>query len=165
MNCPAGMSCGCYIKSGLGANKRAFVAAGATREFLASAMMETEAMTTDYTYGDGKSGDAWNGGATKQNWGMMRQCHATWNSLGPNDYNTGAAMNSNRALDVTIYKECRARFAGNLWFAGHRNGATGLANPNTPDIDRFIQGYQWTYDQIANHLDDDVRFWVSIPAI
>ena len=122
-------------------------------------------MTTTYAYGDGKTGDAWNGGACKQNWGMMRVCHPAWNALGPNDYNTGAAVNSNRTLDVTVYNECRAYYAGNLWFAGHRNGATGLANPNTQDINNFIAGYNWTYTNIFNHLDDDVRFWVSLPAI
>jgi hypothetical protein len=29
---------------------------------------------TDYTYGDGKSGDAANFGIMKQNWGMLRVC-------------------------------------------------------------------------------------------
>jgi hypothetical protein len=75
-----------------------------------------------------------------------------------------AAMNSNKSLDVQVYYECR-NYYGNNWFAGHRNGSSGLANPNTQDIQNFIEGYNWTYNNIADHLSDDVRFWVSIPAI
>lgn len=165
LSCPNGMSCGCYQVSGLGENKRAYVNAGAGRSFIASAMMETEAMTTNYTYGDGKSGDAFNAGAAKQNWGMMRQCHADWKNLGAGDYNQGAVLNSNRSLDVQVYNECRNYFGTQTFFAGHRNGATGLANPNTTDINNFIAAYNWTYDNVADHLTDDVRFWVSVPAI
>ena len=165
LSCPSGMQCGCYTVAGLGANKRAYASAGAGRSFIASAMMETEKMTTNYTYGDGKTGDAFNGGAAKQNWGMMRQCHAAWKNLGASSYNTGAQLNSNKSLDVQVYNECRSYFGTQKFFAGHRNGASGLANPNTADINRFIAGYNWTYNNIANHLTDDVRFWVSIPAI
>jgi len=127
--------------------------------------METELMSTDYTYGDGKNRDSFNSGACKQNWGMERQCHPAWRNLGPDNYDTGAAMNSNRALDVQVYNECKQFFGVARWFAGHRNGQSGLDNPNTPDIARFREGWQWTFDNIANHLEDDVRFWVSIPAI
>ena len=158
------MSCGCYSVSGLGSNKQAYLNAGADRRFLASAMMETEKMDTNYTYGDNKSGDAFNAGATKQNWGMTRNCHSSWNNLGSNDYSTSAAMNSNRSLDVQVYHECRSYY-GNNWFAGHRNGSSGLSNPNTQDIYNFKAGYDWTYNQLQGHETDDIRFWVSIPAI
>lgn len=49
---------------------------------MASAMVETENLKADYTLGDGKTGDAFNAGRCKQNWYMVRQCHAAWNSLG-----------------------------------------------------------------------------------
>lgn len=164
LNCPSGMNCGCYTVSGLGANKQAYRNAGADRRFLASAMMETELMDTNYAYGDNKTGDAFNAGATKQNWGMMRQCHSEWRSYGANDYAVSGAMNNNRSLDVQIYNECH-NYYGNQWFAGHRNGSSGLANPNTQDINNFRAGYEWTYNQLAGHECDDVRFWVDIPAI
>ena len=164
LNCPSGMNCGCYTVSGLGANKQAYLNAGADRRFLASAMMETERMDTNYAYGDNKTGDAFNAGATKQNWGMMRQCHAEWRGYSANDYAVSAAMNSSRSLDVQVYNECR-NYYGNQWFAGHRNGSSGLANPNTQDINNFRTGYEWTYNQLAGHECDDVRFWVDIPAI
>lgn len=164
LNCPSGMSCGCYTVSGLGANKQAYRNAGADRRFLASAMMETERLDTNYAYGDNKTGDAFNAGATKQNWGMMRQCHPEWRGYGANDYAVSGAMNSSRSLDVQVYNECR-NYYGNQWFAGHRNGSSGLANPNTQDINNFRAGYEWTYNQLAGHECDDVRFWVDIPAI
>ena len=164
LSCPSGMSCGCYTVSGLGANKQAYVNAGADRRFLASAMMETEKMDTNYAYGDNKTGDAFNAGATKQNWGMMRQCHSEWRGYSANDYAVSGAMNNSRSLDVQVYNECR-NYYGNQWFAGHRNGASGLVNPNTQDINNFRAGYEWTYNQLAGHECDDVRFWVNIPAI
>ncbi len=164
LSCPSGMSCGCYLVSGLGANKQAYKNAGANRSFLASAMMETERMDTNYAYGDNKSGDAFNAGAAKQNWGMMRQCRPAWRSYGSNDYAVSAAMNSNRSLDVQVYNECRSYY-GDQWFAGHRNGSSGLSNPYTQDINNFRAGYNWTYNQLSGHECDDVRFWVNIPAI
>jgi hypothetical protein len=150
---------------GLGANKAALRAAGATQYMIASAMMETETMdASDYPYGDGKTNDSFNAGVCKQNWGMIRECHAAWSSLGPSSYATAAAMNTDLALDVQVYSECRSHF-GDLWWAGHRNGAAGLDNPNTTDIQNFKTAMDWTNAQIASHLCDDVRFWVDVPAI
>jgi hypothetical protein len=164
LSCPGGMSCGCYTVSGLGSNKQAYINAGANRSFLASAMMETEQMNTNYAYGDNKTGDAFNAGACKQNWYMMRHCHSAWNNLGSGDYNTGAALNNNRSLDNQVYQECR-NYYGSNWWAGHRGGESGLNNPNCCGIPEFKAGYDWTYNQIGNHMTDDVRFWVDIYAI
>lgn len=164
LRCPTGIKCGCYTVRGLGANKRAYREAGADQSFLASAMMETSRMDTNYPYGDRKTRDAFNAGATKQNWGMMRQCYTPWKGNGPYDYALSAEMNYNRQLDVEVYKSCRSHF-GDRWIAGHRNGSTGLNNPYTRDIRNFRRGYEWTYKQIANHQCDDVRFWVQIPEI
>ncbi|WP_246434611.1 carbohydrate-binding domain-containing protein [Teredinibacter haidensis] len=162
--CPSGMNCGCYTVSGLGANKQAYQDSGADRSFLASAMMETEVMDTNYAYGDNKTGDSFNAGAAKQNWGMMRQCHSSWTGYSSGDYSVSDQMNSSRGLDVQVYYECRNYF-GDSWFAGHRNGSSGLSNPNTTDINNFRSGYNWTYNQLSGHECDDVRFWVDIPAI
>jgi hypothetical protein len=140
-------------------------AAGATQYMLASAMMETEMMdATTYADGDNKTGDSWNGGVCKQNWGMMRKCHPAWQSLTANDYASARPMNTNRSLDVTVYNECRA-FYGTSWWAGQRNGSSGLANPNTPDIQRFKLAEDWTNTMVACHLTDDIRFWANVPAI
>ena len=164
ISCPPGMECGCYTTSGLGNNKKAYKDAGADRGFLASAMMETEKMDANYAYGDNKTHDSFNAGATKQNWGMMRQCHPEWTTKTPNEYSISNVMNNDRSKDVIVYNECKKMF-GDKWFAGHRNGASGLINPNTKDIQMFKQGYDWTYKQLEGHECDDVRFWVNIPAI
>jgi hypothetical protein len=176
LTCPTGASgtitCGCYTVSGLGATKKALLDAGASQMpyFLASAMLETETMlTSSYALGDGKTGDSFNAGVCKQNWGMIRTCHPAWNGLGASSYQTCTAMNgdnaTSRALDVQVYIECRNHY-GNNWWAGHRNGSAGLSNPNTADIQNFKAGMDWTWTQIQNgHTCDDVRFWVNLPAI
>jgi len=176
LTCPTGASgtitCGCYTVSGLGANKKALLDAGASQMpyVLASAMLETETMlTSSYAVGDGKTGDSFNAGVCKQNWGMIRTCHPAWNGLGASSYQTCTAMNgdnaTSRALDVQVYIECR-NYYGNNWWAGHRNGSSGLSNPNTADIQNFKAGMDWSNTQIQNgHLCDDVRFWVNLPAI
>jgi hypothetical protein len=176
LTCPTGangtITCGCYSVSGLGANKKALLDAGASQMtyFLASAMVETETMlTSSYAVGDGKTGDSFNAGVCKQNWGMIRTCHPAWNGLSSSSYTTSMAMNgdnaTSRALDVQVYIECR-NYYGNNWWAGHRNGSSGLSNPNTADIQNFKIGMDWTNTQIQNgHLCDDVRFWVNLPPI
>ncbi|KAJ5317467.1 hypothetical protein N7508_001975 [Penicillium antarcticum] len=49
---------GNYVISGLGARKQQVIGAGGNTHNLAIAMLETDIMTTDYTYGNGKTGDA-----------------------------------------------------------------------------------------------------------
>jgi hypothetical protein len=46
---------GSYTVSGLGARKQAVISAGGNVFDIAIAMLETENMKTDYTYGDGKT--------------------------------------------------------------------------------------------------------------
>jgi len=53
-------------------------------------------------------------------------------------------------------------------FAGHRNGETGLNNPNTADINNYRNSIYWIRDQLAAssaNLTNDTRFWVNVPAI
>jgi hypothetical protein len=165
--CPiSGQSCGCYRFSGLGNAKKALLDAGASQYMIASAMMETENMGTNYPLGDNKTGDSFNAGTCKQNWGMIRMCHPAWNGMTASQYSTSTAMNSDRRLDVTVYDECRAMY-GDRWWAGHRNGSSGLNNPNTQDIRNFKAAMDWTYDKLSsgNHFCDDIRFWANVPAI
>jgi hypothetical protein len=118
--------------SGLGQRKAEILAAGAQDYMLASAMMETDDMMADYTLGDGKTGDPFNAGICKQNWYMIRTCHPEWQNLTADDYMTATAMNSDLALDVQVYDKSRAHF-GDLWWAGHRNGWTGV------NVDRTLR--------------------------
>ena len=67
------LSCGSYTISGLGSRKQQVLGAGASVLDLAVAMLETDTMqTSDYSYGDGKTGDSANFGIFKQNWYMLR---------------------------------------------------------------------------------------------
>lgn len=55
-----------------------------------------------------------------------------------------------------------------MWFAGHRNGATGLSNPNTEDIKFYRESVEWIQSQIdsdAKYKSDDTRFWVDVTPI
>jgi hypothetical protein len=158
------LACGCTWVDGLAERKAVIMGtAGATPYFLASAMMETANLMADYPLGDNKTGDAFNAGIAKQNWGMIRRCHPAWNSQTATQYMTSAAMNSSLALDIQVYTECRNMF-GNDWWSGHRNGYNNLGT-NTQDIQEFKGAMDWTNTQLTGHLTDDVRFWVTIRAI
>jgi hypothetical protein len=165
--CPNTAKCSCYHVEGLGENKKKLTAAGGTRYDMAAAMMETENMSADYIYGDGKTQDAANFGVCKQNWGMIRQAHPAWRNLGPADYRTGEILNTDRALDMTVLHESQEYF-GSLWWAGHRNGSTGLANPDTDDIRNFKAVMDWTDEQLGRdpmYMTNNVRFAVDVGAI
>jgi hypothetical protein len=52
--------------------------------------------------------------------------------------------------------------------AGHRNGVTGLSNPNTDDINRYKSAIGWIQGQIdsnSKYRSDDTRFWVDVTPI
>lgn len=49
-------------------------------------------------------------------------------------YNNAAELNSNLSLDIAERHESQNHYGETAWFAGHRNGQTGLSNPNTQDI-------------------------------
>ncbi|KAF8157173.1 hypothetical protein B0H34DRAFT_490072 [Crassisporium funariophilum] len=161
---------GSYTVSGLGARKQQLLNCGATTLDLAIAMLETDRMSTDYTYGDGKSSDSANFGVFKQNWGMLRQSTARYKGKSAADYNTGAEMNSNLCLDISLRHESQNYFGEGTWFAGHRNGASGLSNPNTQDIQNYKDAVYWIRNQIEYYnggadKTSDVRFWVNVVAI
>ncbi|KAI0401943.1 hypothetical protein F4802DRAFT_600472 [Xylaria palmicola] len=161
---------GQYTVSGLGARKQAILKAGGNTLDLAIAMLETETMTTDYVYGDNKQNDAANFGLFKQNWGMLRVCgnRAGFAGQSQANWNKGAKLNSDVYADVASRWDCQEHYGYDVWFAGHRNGESGLANPHTPDINTYKSAVQWIQGQIdANpaHKSDDTRFWVDVTAI
>jgi hypothetical protein len=155
---------GSYTVSGLGSRKQAILNAGGDVLDVAIAMLETENMQSNYTYGDGKTGDSANFGIFKQNWLMIRTVQYSGKTA--SDYNTGAALNSSLSLDVQVLNKSQSYYGIDKWFAGHRNGETGLNNPNTADINNYKNAVYWIRDQLNNgHLSDDIRFWVDVPAI
>jgi len=159
---------GSYTVSGLGARKQAVTSAGGNALDIAIAMLETENMKSDYTYGDGKSGDAANFGIFKQNWGMIRVVDSQFKSLAASDYQKGAALNSDLKLDVSTLHAAQSYYGIDKWFGGHRNGASGLTNYNTQDIQLYKTAVYWIRDQISSnskYLTDDTRFYYSVHPI
>ncbi|BCS21530.1 glycoside hydrolase family 134 protein [Aspergillus puulaauensis] len=159
---------GNYTVSGLGARKQEITAAGGTSQDLSIAMLETDGMTTDYTYGDGKTGDATNFGIFKQNWMMLRTSTSQFEGLAVADVDQGAVLNSDLAADITARHESEEHYGYTTWCAGHRNGASGLDNPNTDDIATYQSAIEWIQQQIDSneqYLSDDTRFWVDVTAI
>ena len=131
-------------------------------------MLETENMQATYTYGDGKSGDATNFGIFKQNWGMIRESCSQFKGQSASQANNGAALNNNLAADVKCLNESQAYYGLDRWFAGHRNGSSGLSNPNTADINQYKTGVLWIRSQIdsaPSGRTDDTRWWADIVAI
>ncbi|KAJ5492452.1 hypothetical protein N7453_010549 [Penicillium expansum] len=165
---------GHYTVSGLGAHKKAILNAGGNTLDIAIAMLRfnrSEDMNTGhYPYGDAKTYDAANFGLFKQNWGLLRVCASRYGFVGKSEsqWNDGAILNSNVYADVASRWDCQNYYGYDKWFAGHRNGASGLNNPYTQDIQNYKSAVQWIQKQIDSNNDykyDDTRFWVDVVAI
>jgi hypothetical protein len=158
---------GSYSISGLGNRKKELTACGANSLDMAIAMLETNNMrTSDYPYGDNKQSDSANFGIFKQNWGMLRGSTSRYRGKLASDYNIGAELNNNLCLDIQLRHESQNYYGESLWMAGHRNGATGLSNPNTQDIQNYKDAIYWIRSQLTGTaLTNDVRYWVEVPPI
>ncbi|KAL4997993.1 hypothetical protein BDV10DRAFT_185610 [Aspergillus recurvatus] len=154
--------------TGLGARKQAVLDAGGNTRDLAIAMLETTTMTTDYTYGDGKTGDSTNFGIFKQNWYMLRHSASDFLGQTVDQVDNGAILNSDLGKDVQARHEGEEKYGYETWFAGHRNGESGVQNPGTDDIKAYIDAVAWIQQQIESdkkYQSDDTRFWVNVHAI
>ena len=88
--------------------------------------------------------------------------------------------------DVAARADCFSYYGEQKWYAGHRNGASGLANPNTDDINSkspswrcedlttahprsaYKNAIYWIRTQIesdSRYRTDDTRFWVDVTPI
>ena len=77
-------------------------------------------------------------------------------------------LNSNLSADITCRHQSQSYYGEATWFAGHRNGASGLANPNTADIQAYRDAVYWIRSQLeasSANLSSDTRFWVNVGAI
>ncbi|KAE8382474.1 hypothetical protein BDV26DRAFT_278037 [Aspergillus bertholletiae] len=154
--------------SGLGSRKQQVTGAGGSTMDLAIAMLETKNMGTDYPYGDGKTGDSTNFGIFKQNWYMLRNSASEFLGQSVADVSNGAILNSDLGKDIKARHDGENKFGFDVWFAGHRNGQSGVENPNTDDIKRYRDAVQWIKSQIESdkkYESDDTRFWVDVTAI
>ena len=173
LTCPTAngttMSCGSYTISGLGSRKQQVLNAGTSVLDLAVAMLETDTMqASSYAYGDGKTGDSANFGIFKQNWYMLRTSCSYFSGQTTSQYNNGAVLNSNLSEDVSCINQGQSHYGLTLWFAGQRDGQSGLSNPNQSVITEYQVAVEWIASQLnssSSNLSNDTRFWVSVPAI
>ncbi|MEV0845704.1 hypothetical protein AB0J21_07420 [Streptomyces sp. NPDC049954] len=167
-DCPAGLPCGSYAVDGLGARKSEVRGAGASTLDLAIAMLESDRMSSDYAYGDNKTGDAANFGIFKQNWLMLHDGCGRFSGQDAGRYDNGAVLNSDLGADLTCLHESQAHYGIDTWFAGHRNGSSGIENPGTQDIANYRNAVYWIRDQIEADpaaLGNDTRYWVDVTPI
>lgn len=125
-------------------------------------------MKTDYTYGDGKTGDSTNFGVFKQNWFMIRTSCSTFSGQTASDVSNGAVLNSDLTSDVDCRQQSQAYYGEDKWFGGHRNGQSGIENPNTDDINTYKNAVLWIQQQIESddkYLTDDTRFYNYVKPI
>ncbi|GKZ98009.1 hypothetical protein AnigIFM59636_001833 [Aspergillus niger] len=125
-------------------------------------------MTTDYTYGDGRSGDATNFGIFKQRWMMLRTSASEFLGETTEQVDDGVILNTDLDTVVKARHDSEEYYGLDKWCAGHRNGASGLANPNTSDIAGYKSAIQWIQQQIESdkvYQKDDTRFWVQVQPI
>lgn len=160
---------GTYTVPSLGARKREILNAGGGSWDIAIAMLESEHLSTDYIYGDGKSGDSANFGIFKQNFFMLRTSTSQFKKYNSaSSYNEGNVLNWNLAQDIKARHESQKFYGAEIWFAGHRNGESGIHNPFTQDITDYKNGVNWIHSQLTSnekYLTDDTRFWIDVVPI
>ncbi|EAW23603.1 glycoside hydrolase family 134 protein [Aspergillus fischeri NRRL 181] len=159
---------GSYTIPGLGQRKQALLKAGGNTMDMAIAMQESDHMKADYVYGDGKSGDATNFGIFKQNWMMLRTSAHDFKGQSENEVSNGAVLNHDLEKDIKARHDSEEHYGFDTWVAGHRNGASGLDEPYTDDINTYKSAVQWIQQQIESdpkYQEDDTRFWVDVKAI
>jgi hypothetical protein len=82
--------------------------------------------------------------------------------------NDDAVLNKDFKADIKARHESQKFYGTEKWFGGHRNGESGLNNPDTADINTYKSGVNWIQDQFASdpkYLKDDTRFWVNVTLI
>ncbi|CAO3674043.1 unnamed protein product [Rhizopus stolonifer] len=159
---------GSYPVNGLGQRKQEILHNGGGVWDLAIAMLETEDLKTDYAYGDNKSGDSTNFGIFKQNWFMLRTSASQFKGQTAGQVKNGEILNRDLKADIKARQDSQNYYGADKWFAGHRNGQSGLSQPHTQDIENYKNGVNWIHDQLASnkkYLSDDTRFWVDVVAI
>lgn len=94
--------------------KQYWKALGATDIDIAVTVQETgDQMSSNYPYGDNKSGDSACFGPFKNNWFMIRTACSAFNSKGytSDDYGQGAQLNSNDRLALQCWHEAQGHWS------------------------------------------------------
>ncbi|KAH7009210.1 uncharacterized protein B0I36DRAFT_212206, partial [Microdochium trichocladiopsis] len=64
--------------------------------------------------------------------------------------------------DVASRWDCQNYYGYDRWFAGQRNGASGLSNLNTEYIRRYKEAIPWIQGRIVSnsrYRTDNTKFW------
>ncbi|KAG1516086.1 hypothetical protein G6F52_009526 [Rhizopus delemar] len=99
---------------------------------------------------------------------MLRTSTSQFKGQPASNANKGAVLNKNLKADIKARQESQKFYGTDKWFAGHRNGQSGLSNPYTQDITNYKNGVNWIHDQLAKdkkYLTDDTRFWIYVVPI
>lgn len=74
-----------------------------------------------------ESQDGANFGIFKANWYMIRNACSQFSGQTAAQYNNGAALNSDLNADISCRHASQSYYGYDKWFAGHRNGQSGLS--------------------------------------
>jgi hypothetical protein len=158
------LSCGSYAPGGsYSANEKSALNSGGNQTFLAVGMLETSTMDSNYTYGDGKSGDAANFGYMKDNWYSYRTWVPSFKGQSSSQYNNGAKANGNYS-NANSYANSIISAAGWTTYWEVHRGGQGRVGVWNSDTDEYYQGVNWIQQQNGTNTGGE-RYWVSVPAI
>ena len=162
--CPT--SCGSYTISNYHVNKNAALSAGANGDEFAIGMLETDSMSSNYTYGDGKTGAAANFGFMKNNWYMYRTAVSNFRGQSSSQWNNGAIANGNYSNAVNFCNQCINYFGWTTFWEVQRGGQGRIGNWNS-DTAEYYNAVNWIYQEVSenNAWHNDTRYWANVPAI
>jgi hypothetical protein len=166
-SCPS--SCGSYtVNAQYATNKHSVLSAGGSVTWLAIGMLETNTLDSNYTYGDGKTGDSANFGFMKNNWYMYRVSVSNFKGQSSSQYNNGAIANGNYGNAVNFANQCVSHFGWTSFWEVQRGGQGRIGNWNA-DTAEYYNGVNWIQGQInsnySKYSTDQTRFWADVPAI
>jgi len=166
-SCPT--TCGSYtVNAQYEANKKSVLAAGGSVTEMAIGMLETDTMDSDYTYGDGKTGDSANFGFMKNNWYMYRTAVSNFKGQSASQYNNGAVANGNYGDDINFCNQCINYFGWTSFWEVQRGGQSRIGDWNA-DTAEYYNAVNWIQGQINSNYSlyttNETRFWADVPAI
>ncbi|KAG1437004.1 hypothetical protein G6F56_013309 [Rhizopus delemar] len=99
---------------------------------------------------------------------MLRTSASQFKGQSTGQVKNGEILNKDLKADIKARQDSQNFYGADKWFAGHRNGQSGLSQPHTQDIENYKNGVNWIHDQLSKdkkYLSDDTRFWVDVVAI
>jgi len=158
------LSCGSYSPGGsYSSNEKSSLGNGGSKTWEAVGMIETSTLSSNYTYGDGKTGDAANFGYMKDNWFEYRTAVPQFSGQSSSQYNNGAVANGSYSNANSFANDITSKEGWTWYWEVHRGGQGRIGVWNS-DTDEYYQGVNWIQNN-ANGNTSGMRWWVSVPAI